>query len=105
MITPKQRKGKKKRKSPSPTERTRSDSNTSSPRRKSRSRYETILYRIGSWKRLALVSYVHKSLGDLPKRQAAILFALGTFVSVNRVIFDSQSPHGSRRYIANLAGR
>jgi len=73
--------------------------------KKSRAAYETFLYRLGSWaKRLALVGYVHRSLGDLSNVQAAVLFGLGTFVSVNRVIFDTQSPHGSRRYIANLAG-
>eukprot|EP00938_MAST-03A_sp_MAST-3A-sp1_P004060 g4060.t1 len=110
MITPKKRKSKKrtnKKKMTVSNERTRShsESSSTSPRGKSRSRYETILYRFGSWsKRLALVSYVHKTLGDLPKHQAAILYTLGTFVSVSRVIFDSQSPHGSRRYIANLAG-
>lgn len=94
----------KKTKSPQ-SKNTRTRSNSASSSRKSRKSYETVLYRLGSWgKRLALVSYVHKSLGDLSKRQAAMLFALGTFLSVNRVIFDSQSPHGSRRYIANLAG-
>lgn len=67
--------------------------------------YERVLYRVGSWsKRLALVGYVHRFLGDVSDRRAVVLFALGTFASVYRTIYDTIEPHGSRRYIANLAG-
>jgi|EP00945_MAST-04E_sp_MAST-4E-sp1_P001545 hypothetical protein len=66
---------------------------------------ERSLGRWGGWgKKLAFVGYVHQALGDMKPLQSAALFGCSTFVSVLKILHDFHEPHGTRLYVANLAG-
>eukprot|EP00940_MAST-03C_sp_MAST-3C-sp2_P000127 g127.t1 len=80
----------------------RSSSSEAAP---SSTRLEKLLYRVGSWaKRLALIGYIHRTIGNVDMAKIVALYGAATSLSVYRILHDSHSPYGSRRYVMNLAG-
>lgn len=66
---------------------------------------ERSLSRWGGWgKKIAFVGYLNQALGDLSPLQSAALFGSSVFVSVLKILHDFHEPHGTRLYVANLAG-
>ena len=66
---------------------------------------EKYMRRFGSWgKRFAFVGYVNQFLGKRALHESMTLYAVATWVSVTKILYDHQEPYGSRNYIANLAG-